>query len=81
MTFCSQGRNAYKGTLSKSAGEVLASISSPFLPPGNIISYINLYKVLEASGVWEGEMKRGEGLEIRESEKEVNDKIPELGLV
>lgn len=60
MTLCSQGRNADKGTLSKSAREVLASISSLFLPPGNIISYINLYKVLGASGMWEGEMKRGD---------------------
>lgn len=31
--------------------------------------------------MWEGEMKRGEGLKIREAKKEVNDKIPELGLV
>lgn len=51
MRICSQGRNADKGTLCKCAREVLASISSPFLPSGNIISYINLYKILGASGV------------------------------
>lgn len=62
MRICSQGRNADKGTLCKSAREVLASISSPFLPPGYIISYINLYKILGASGGWGRELKRGEEL-------------------